>query len=231
MNEQGGSDFGRPGERDRFVARQVATLEIVVPRRSEGGLDEQEISPADGILDRARRAGVAGVRQAGAVGRFDDHAPGRDVVPAPHEPQSQVAHPQFRGRVVFDGVEGRIEEPVALADRDRQGIETSSSAGRQMDGQRVGGALAPRIQVAKADEIEEVICVHVADDDRRELMRIEELLEIPDDPLPDVEQQVRVAPLHEEPGGWGGFVGRGRTATEHGQTEARARGVSHHGKC
>ena len=30
VDEQGGSDFGRPGERDRFVAGQVATLEIVV---------------------------------------------------------------------------------------------------------------------------------------------------------------------------------------------------------
>ena len=51
--------------------------------------------------------------------------------------------------------------------------------------------------------------MHVPDDDRRQFMRIEELLEIPDDTLPDIEQQVRVAPLHEEPGSWGGLMGRG----------------------
>ena len=129
-------------------------------------------------------------------------------------------------RVVFDGIERRVEESVPLTDRHGQGVEPGAAAGREVDRQRSAGGLAPRVEIAQPDEVEVVVGVHVPDDDAREVVRVEDPLQVADHALADIEQEhgCRV-PFDQVPGGRCGQVGRGRRAAEHGQTEARARGI------
>ena len=100
-------------------------------------------------------------------------------------------------------------------------------AGRKVDRQRYFGRFSPRIQVAQADDVQVVIGVHVPDDDGREVVRIQDPLEIPDDPLTDVEEQRRRAPFDEEAGRRRRRVGGGGRAAEHGQAKAVAKGSAH----
>ena len=108
-------------------------------------------------------------------------------MPAREEAQAQVADRELGRRVVFDRVERGIEEPVTLADRVLQHREPGAPPGRQVDRQRPAGPLAPRIVVAEPDEVEVVIGVHVADDDRRELMGVQNALELADHAWPGVQ--------------------------------------------
>ena len=98
----------------------MATFGVVVGRLPEGGLDEQQVHVADGVDDGVARSRVAGVPEAGAVGRLDDHAPGRDVVPAADEADHERTDRERAIRVVFRDVEGRVEESGTLRDRGRR---------------------------------------------------------------------------------------------------------------
>ena len=89
-----------------------------------------------------------------------------------------------------------------------------------MDRQRALGGLAPWIEVAKPGQVEVVIGMHVADDHRGQVERIEHVLEGSDDALADVEQDGRVFPFDQEAGGRRIEVRGGAGVAEHGEPEA-----------
>ena len=216
-----------PGQVDGLLGRQVPALQVVLRGLLERGLDQQQVRAAHGVDDGVAGAGVAGVGEAAAVGRVDHDAPGRDVVPAPDEPDGQRADRQRRSRVVLDRLEGRVEEAVALRDGRRQGVEPRAAARREVDRQRSRRRIGPREQVPEPDDIEVVVRVHVPDDERVEPRRVHEPLEAAHRALAGIEHQRRVAPVHEEPCRRPVGVRRRRAAAEHGQAEASRRRRRH----
>ena len=64
---------------------------------------------------------------------------------------------------------------------------------------------------------------------RRQVGRVHQALQAPDDALPDVEQHRGRVPLDEVARGRPRLVGRGRAAAEHGETEAARRVRGHRG--
>ena len=59
----------------------------------------------------------------------------------------------------------------------------------------------PRQQIAKGDDVDVVVRVHVADDDRVEIPRVADLHELPDHPLPAVDQDRGGGGLDQQAGG------------------------------
>ena len=152
----------------------MATLGIVMGGQTEGALDQQQIGVADTLLDRGRRTGITGIGEARAVGRVDDHAPCRDVVATLDDAHTELADLERAVGLVLASVERGVEEPVALADGLRQRVEPRTATGWQMDRQWIRGRFAPWEQVTQTDDVEIVVGVHVADDDRRQVVRVHE---------------------------------------------------------
>ena len=213
---------GRGDQLDRLVGQEVAPFRVVEPDVVQRRLDEQQVHPAHRLDDRLRRPGIAGISQSSAVGRLDDDAPGRDVVAAAHEPDAQIADVERAVGVVFDRIEGGVEERDPLRDGARQGIEPGATARRQVDRERVRRTLAPRVQVSQPDEVEVVVGVHVADHDGVEIVRVEHPLQVADHALADVEQERGRVPFHEISRRRRVGMGGGRRAAEHGEPQARS---------
>ena len=109
-------------------------------------------------------------------------------------------------------------------------LDSASSRARppggRWTGSGIGRRLAPRVEVAQADDVEVVVGVHVADDDAGQVVRIQHLLQVADHALAAVEQDRGRAPFDEVAGSRCGGVRSGRAAAEHGQPEARAQRVA-----
>jgi hypothetical protein len=73
-------------------------------------------------------------------------------------------------------------------------------ARRQVDREPLVDALAPRVQVAEAHQIDVVVGVQMANDDAAEPRRVQVPLESRDHALPTVEQQAGVARFHQQSG-------------------------------
>ena len=144
------------------------------------------------------------------------------------EPDRQRPDDQRLIRVVFDGVVRVVEEARAFGDPGREGIQPGPAARRQVHRERIGSAIAPRVEVAKADEVEGVVGVHVADHDGRQPVRVHPILERPDHALPGVQHDRRVVPLDQVARGGRLRVGDRRAVSEHGQAQASPM-VSHGG--
>ena len=195
---------------------------------SQSRLDEQQVRLARELDHRVARPGVAGVHEAGPVGRLDGHRPGRDVVAATPEADRERADDQRGVRVVLvDGIRG-VEEMRPLRDRLGQGVDPAAAARWQVDRQANRRLLAPREDVPKAGQIEEMVGMHVADDDPGQIAGVHEPLEPADDALSGVEQDRRPIPVDEEARRRRRGVRDRRAAAEHGQPEA-ARTVGSHG--
>ena len=78
--------------------------------------------------------------------------------------------------------------------------------------------LAPRIDVAQGHEVEHVVGVHVADDDRVELVGVMAADELRDHARADVDEQAGAAALDEVAGAGLAGVRRGRGASEDGES-------------
>ena len=135
------------------------------------------------------------------------------------EPHPQRTDVDRLARVVLDDVEGGIEEAVPLRDGLREVIDPGSAARRDPDRERLGRRLAPGEEVAQADEIQVVVGVHVADDHRAQVVRIEHALQAADGALPGVEHQRGRAVLDEEAGRRRRRVRGGRAAPEDRQAQ------------
>ena len=165
------------GPRPRPGAISIASSAVRWPRSGSSSAalrraasTSSRSAPRANVDDRLARAGVAGVRRCGSPsGASIDEAPGRDVVPAAAEPDRQGADAEDVVGVVLGDLEGVVEERRPLArSRPSSGIEPGAPAGRQVDGQAARRPPAPREEVAQRDEVEVVVGVHVADDDRRQ---------------------------------------------------------------
>ena len=113
-----------------------------------------------------------------------------------------------------------VEEAGSFRDRRGEVVEPAPTAGREMDGERRRTTASPREEVAQARQVEEMVGVHVTDDDARQLLRIGDASEAVGHALTDIEEEGRLLPLDEEPRGRGVRVGERVAAAEHGQPQA-----------
>ena len=176
---------------ERLLWREVAASGIVEIGALEGCLRDDEIRAASGRREGVARARVATDRDPcpGAVG--DDAAPCGHVVAARDECQRQVADVEpVRGVVLEDAV-GIREEVRSLADGGRQRVESGLPAGRQEHRDVRTRHALPRQEIAERHEVDVVIGVHVADDDRVELPRIADRHELADDALTAIDEEGR----------------------------------------
>ena len=216
------------GQVEGLLRGEVAALLVVERGRGQGRLDEQQVDVGEGRLDRGRRTGVPGVAEPGAVGRLDDHAPGRDVVPAAHEAGSSAGRWCSGSSGSYSRATNAASKKPSRSEtaRDRASSRSRPPGGRWI-GQGIGGGDAPRIEVAQADDVQVVVGVHVADDHPGQGVRVEDLLEVADDALAQVEEDGGRAPLDQVAGRRRRRVGRRGAAAEHGETEPLAQDVVH----
>jgi len=223
-------EHGRPGPRssahiERLVIREVAAPDVVFGARHERGLDDEHVSATGGFDERVVRASVTGDRDQPAGPVADHAAPGRDVVEAGDELDREVADLDPLGVVVLDDLEGVVEEPLALADRRCEFVKLALPAGREEDRDPPAREAGPRHQVAERHEVDVVVRVEVADDDRVQLARVLDRHQAADHALAAVHEDRRRGGLDENPGRRGLRLRSGRACPDdrdagHGWTDS-----------
>ncbi len=199
---------------DCLVGRHVTAPRVVLVGPRERRLADEQVGVSGHLHECIVRAGVAGIDEAAARPVGDLHPPGWDVVAAADEPDLQVADGQSGSRLVVADLERVVEEGRPLADGGREIDHVVLAARWQVDREALVEPVAPREQVAQPNDIDVVIGVEVANDDRVEPPRVHPALESRDHALAAVEEQPRVVQFDEEPGGGGVGLGLGGSAAD-----------------
>jgi hypothetical protein len=187
---------------------------VVLAGRQERRLDDEQVRVPRRLDQRLVGAGVAGHDDEAAGAVADRAAPGRDVVATGQIIDRQIADLDAPVGVVLSDFEGVVEEAGPLADRRRQLVELAPAARWQEDRYAAAGEPGPRHQVAQRDEVDVVVGVKVADDDRVELARIAQWHEPPDHALAAIDQHGRGGGLDENPGRRGLRLRGGRACAD-----------------
>jgi len=220
MDEDGLAGAGPRSHVDRFVERQVTPPRIVFLRAQQGCLDDKDVRAASCFHERVVGTGVTRDDHEAAGPIANRATPGRNVVEALNELDREVADLDPPLRVVLDDLEGVVEEPVALADCRGQLVHLAAATRRQQDRDAAAREAGPRHQVAQGDEVDVVVGVKVADDDRVELARVADLHQPADHALAAVDEHGGRRGFQENPG-------RGRLRLRGGRACADDRDARH----